>query len=204
PFEAAATPLVDVGDRDVDEEQDHHDQAEDPERVEVHRPGHQEDDLDVEDDEQHRRQVVLDREPTAAHGLRSGVDAALVGLEFGAVVALGPGDRSDDHRDDHEGGADTAEYEDGGVQLHRLAAPSGLYAKEVHVLPFSRDGSPEWSHAAGAILDRPLISRSIASPWLGSVRLASILRVKRIRRGRGSPYLVAYFMNAGLPIIFTK
>src|SRR5690606_8224097 len=40
PFEAAAAPFVGVGDRDVDEEQDHHDQAEDPERVEVHRPGH--------------------------------------------------------------------------------------------------------------------------------------------------------------------
>ena len=48
---------------------EHHlDQPEDPEPVEGDGPRVQEDDLDVEEDEQHRRQVVLHREPAAARG----------------------------------------------------------------------------------------------------------------------------------------
>ena len=66
-----------------------------PSAVEGHRPRVQEDDLDVEDDEEHRGQVELDREPAAADRLRRRLDAALVRLELGPVVAL----RADERRD---------------------------------------------------------------------------------------------------------
>ena len=65
-----------------------------PERVEGHRPRVQEDDLDVEDDEEHRGQVELDREPAAADRLRGGLDAALVGVELGPVVPARPDERA--------------------------------------------------------------------------------------------------------------
>lgn len=58
--------------------------------------------------------------------------------------------------------------------------------------------------AFGATFDRPLMMRSIASPPVGSVRLASIFRVNFIRIGCVRPRCVAIFMTFGLPIIFTK
>lgn len=58
--------------------------------------------------------------------------------------------------------------------------------------------------ALGATLLRPLMTRSMASPPRGSVRLASILRVKRINSGWERPRSVASFMTFGLPISFTK
>src|SRR5690606_18646756 len=91
--------------------------------VEVHGPRVEEDDLDVEDDEEHRRQVVLDGEPAAAGRLRGRLDAAFVGLQFRPVVPLGAGDAADDHRYDDERGAVRAEYEYGRVQLHRGSFP---------------------------------------------------------------------------------
>ena len=57
-----------------------------PSALDVHGPRVEEDDLDVEDDEQHRGQVELDREPAAAERLRRRLDAALVGVELGPVV----------------------------------------------------------------------------------------------------------------------
>src|SRR5699024_4706490 len=54
PTQPPAPPLVGVGHRHVDDEQPHRRQPEVTERIEVHRPRVEEDDLDVEDDEQHR------------------------------------------------------------------------------------------------------------------------------------------------------
>src|SRR5687767_9670913 len=48
PLQAAAPPDVGVRDEDREDEQRHLDQTEQPERLEAHRPGVQEDDLDVE------------------------------------------------------------------------------------------------------------------------------------------------------------
>src|SRR5690606_593030 len=89
PLEPATAPLVDEGHRDEEEERHHRDDAEHPELAEVDRPGIHEHDLDVEDDEGHGHEVVLDREPTAADRVRGRVDSALVRLELGPVVALG-------------------------------------------------------------------------------------------------------------------
>src|SRR3954447_12536220 len=69
PLEPAAAPDVGVGDEDGHDEYGHLDQAEDPERVVGDRPRVEKDDLDVENDEQHRGQVVLHRETAAGERL---------------------------------------------------------------------------------------------------------------------------------------
>src|SRR5215471_31769 len=88
PIQAAAPPYVGVRDKHGDDEDDHLDEAERPQLVEGHRPGIKEDDLDVEDDEQHRGQVVLDRDLAAAQRDRGWLDAALVCVQLGLVPAL--------------------------------------------------------------------------------------------------------------------
>src|SRR4051812_25451274 len=106
PLESAAPPHVGVDDEDGEDEHDHLDEAEHAELVEGHRPRVEEDDLDVEDDEEHRRQVVLHRELVALERLRCRLDAALVRRDLGAVVALRPRQRAGDHREDREAGAE--------------------------------------------------------------------------------------------------
>src|SRR3954463_818051 len=69
PLQPAAPPHVRVGDEDGGDEDDHLDQPEDAEPVVGDGPRVEEDDLDVEDDEEHRRQVVLHREPAAGEWL---------------------------------------------------------------------------------------------------------------------------------------
>src|SRR3954447_1941885 len=69
PLEPAAPPDVGVRDEHRDDENDHLDQSEDAQPVVGDGPRVEEDDLDVEDDEEHRRQVVLDRETTASERL---------------------------------------------------------------------------------------------------------------------------------------
>src|SRR5213080_3400425 len=55
PVESATPPDVGVRDEHRADEQQHLDEPEQAQRVERHRPRVQEDDLDIEDDEQHRR-----------------------------------------------------------------------------------------------------------------------------------------------------
>src|SRR5262245_9028440 len=83
PVQSAAAPHVGVHDQHGADEQQHLDEAEEPERVEVNRPRVEEDDLDIEDDEQHRHEEEPDGEPSAADRLGRRLDAALVRLEFG-------------------------------------------------------------------------------------------------------------------------
>src|SRR5690606_37602870 len=66
PVQSAATPFVDVGECDVDEEEHDGGHTEPGQLVEVDGPRHEEHDLDVEDDEGHRDGVVLHREAAAA------------------------------------------------------------------------------------------------------------------------------------------
>src|SRR3954463_13685668 len=61
PLQSAAAPDVGVGDEHGCDEQDHLDEPEQPQLGERDGPRVEEDDLDVEDDEEHRRQVELDR-----------------------------------------------------------------------------------------------------------------------------------------------
>src|SRR5437762_9826458 len=62
PLERALAPDVGEAERQHEHEDRHLDEAEHPERAEGHRPGIEEDHLDVEDDEEDRGQVELDRE----------------------------------------------------------------------------------------------------------------------------------------------
>ena len=48
------------------------------------------------------------------------------------------------------------------------------------------------------------MTRSMASPPVGSVRFASIFRAKRISTGWDRPRSVATFITLGLPMSFTK
>ncbi len=70
--------------------------------VEGDSPGVEEDDLDVEDDEEHRRQVVLHGEPAAGERLVHRLDAALVRVELRAVVAARADVRRSGHREQRE------------------------------------------------------------------------------------------------------
>src|SRR3569833_3375123 len=88
PLQTTATPDIGVRDEDGDDEEHHFDETEHPEVVEGDRQRIEENDLDVENDEKHRRQVVLHREPPAADGLRKQHNAAFVRLEPSAVPAF--------------------------------------------------------------------------------------------------------------------
>src|SRR5215472_5315999 len=76
PVQPAATPDVRVRDEDGEDEQDHLDEREDAQASQQavirNRPRGQENDLDIEDNEQHRGQIELDRETETAdrHGGR--------------------------------------------------------------------------------------------------------------------------------------
>src|SRR5437764_124906 len=134
PLESAATPDIGVDDEHREDEQDHLDQTEHAELVERDRPRVEEDDLDVEDDEQHRRQVVLHRELVTAERLRRRLDAALIGLELRPVEPLRPGQRSGDHGEDGETGAENKKDEDGDHVVFLLCvtwAPTGAGRRSV-------------------------------------------------------------------------
>src|SRR5512144_2957677 len=99
PFERAAPPQVRER-RDEDDGEDHRlDVPGPPELARRHRPGEQEDGLEVEDDEEHGDEVELDREPHPGGSL--GNDAGFVRLAGGALrVALPQQVRDADHRGD--------------------------------------------------------------------------------------------------------
>src|SRR3954471_6799483 len=119
PFQAAAPPYVRVRDEDGEHEEQHLHEPENTQGVEGDGPGVEEDDLDVEDDEEHRRQVVLDGEAPAA-GRRGGrLDPALVGLELGPVVPLRTDQRGHDHGEDRKACPEGSQYEDGRISVHR-------------------------------------------------------------------------------------
>src|SRR3954469_5474068 len=119
PFQAAAPPYVRVRDEDGEHEEQHLHEPENTQGVEGDGPGVEEDDLDVEDDEEHRRQVVLDGEAPAA-GRRGGrLDPALVGFEPGAVVPLRTDQRGHDHGEDRKACPEGSQYEDGRIRVHR-------------------------------------------------------------------------------------
>src|SRR4051794_9006062 len=112
PVESAATPHIGVDDEDGEDEQEHLDEAEHAELVEGDGPRVEEDDLDVEDDEQHRRQVVLHRELVSAERLRRRLDPALVGLELRPVESLRTGQRAGNGGEHGEAGRKHEKDED--------------------------------------------------------------------------------------------
>src|SRR5205807_1710197 len=125
PLERALPPHVHVRDDEDDDEEQELDESEPGEGVQDDRERIQEDDLDVEDDEEHRRQVEADREALLAR--RPGGDA---GLERdrpradAAVWAGRQGERREDHRSGNQQSECSVDQERQPVVEHRFL-PSG-------------------------------------------------------------------------------
>src|SRR5690625_4880190 len=102
PVQTSTAPLVDEGHADQHQEAQHREETENAQLIKVHRPRVQEDDLDVEDDERHRRQVVLDRETPTVCRTRGGLNTALIGVQPGAVVPLGADAFGEDRKQEDE------------------------------------------------------------------------------------------------------
>src|SRR5690606_1595109 len=94
PLKGAAPPLVGERHGDDGDESERGDEAEGGQLTEGDGPRHEEDDLDVEDDEGHGHEVVLDGEAAGARGARGGLHTALVVRDLDPVSALGPDDRA--------------------------------------------------------------------------------------------------------------
>src|SRR6516162_3423128 len=80
PYEAALLPDVGVADGEHDDEDDHLEQTEPPQRAQLHRPRIERCGFDVKDDEQHRNKVETYRKTAGNRGRR--LDAAFVGFGF--------------------------------------------------------------------------------------------------------------------------
>src|SRR5690242_10573777 len=118
PIQSAATPDVGIGDEDGDHEQEHLDQSEPAERIKRHGERVEKDDLDVEDDEQHRDDEVAHRDPATADRHRTRLDARLVAIEFGPVVATRAGERRDADAEHGEPSGQGAEDENRRIGVH--------------------------------------------------------------------------------------
>src|SRR5665811_562962 len=118
-------PLLDRVDECLDQgehEEDDGDDAADPERLAVDRPGEDEDCFDVEDDEEQAEDVV-------AHvGLRPAgpdrVDTALVCHLLGRGGVVRPDERGDSEYGENQDDADRGEYAHRDVVLEVLGHPS--------------------------------------------------------------------------------
>src|SRR5256885_9144732 len=87
PLQRALFPDPDVANHQ-DGEKDHHlDKAEEPERLELHRPGEQEDGLDIEDNEQDGDDIKPHRVAAARRAFR--INAAFVRHQLGLRRMIG-------------------------------------------------------------------------------------------------------------------
>src|SRR4051812_37403425 len=120
PLKGAFLPgIVVAHDQDEDEHQ-HLDQAEEQQLVEDDGPRKHEDGLDVEDDEQHRHEVVPDAVPLACPGDR--LDAALVRLELHLVVFFRADEPGNHKREKREAGGNDDENGDRNVRRRHWEA----------------------------------------------------------------------------------
>src|SRR6267378_7321205 len=88
PFEGSLLPLVDEAHHEDAEEDQHRDVAEPADVLQHDRPREEEGDLEVEEDEEDRHEVVAHVELHAR--ILEGLEAALVGRELLAVGVLDP------------------------------------------------------------------------------------------------------------------
>src|SRR5215211_5945408 len=153
PLECPLPPNVDVRDAEDHQEEEELEEAEPPELVEDHCQRIQEDDLDVEEDEQHRREVEADRE---ASRLRSAArDARLEGDRARAPPLprpLGEHERHRDHRrrnQEREGSVDEKRQP---VLEHVLTSPITSRSRgDASRSRYRREaGRKPFSHARGA------------------------------------------------------
>src|SRR5664279_934911 len=216
PVQPAAAPHIGVRDEHSDDEDDDLDQPEQAERPIGHGVRVKEDDLDVEDDEQHRRQEVLDRESVWTERLRRRFDAALVEVHLRLVVAARPGKRGDHHGKRGEPERQQEQQQD--RQIRREHVERSPFSRWVlagvgaDVVAQVSPGDIGWIRGlacraylnAGVNRVRTWIARSDRSPSWGSLRLASSLSTKRIRAGCGRPWRVQARITSGRPMSFTN
>src|SRR5437667_11440791 len=94
PFQRPFLPLVDESYRQHGEEDDHRPEAESPDPAEGNRPGEQEGDLEVEDDEQDRNEIETDVEAPAS--VVECLEPALIGRQLLRIGLLaGEKERAD-------------------------------------------------------------------------------------------------------------
>src|SRR6188768_3036122 len=86
PLESAATPFIEERNRDEQQEGHNRDEAKEAESLVGDRPRVKKNDLDIEDDEGHGDQVVLDRNPAATRRARRGLKSRFVTVQLGGVV----------------------------------------------------------------------------------------------------------------------
>src|SRR5699024_6056765 len=96
PFQTSSTPHIAVGDEDRHDENAHLDETEPAKKVEFNRERIQENDLDVEDDEQHRDDEIPHRDASAALGHGTGLDAGFIAVQLGPVIPARPDQRRND------------------------------------------------------------------------------------------------------------
>ena len=99
-------------------------EAEQPDLVEHDRPGKQERDFEVEQDEQDGDEVIAHVELHAR--VLEGLEAAFVGGKFFAVPAVRPEQRAGDDRPDADGEADEDEHQNREVIFEHGSLDSGV------------------------------------------------------------------------------
>jgi hypothetical protein len=178
PFQSALLPHVHERDEDQPDEHDHFDQPEQSERAKRDGPRVEEDRFDVEDDEQHRHHVELDREPG---GLRQAdrLHPRLVGRHLDRIWPVRSEQRRKAQRQDGEPSGQNRENDD-------------------------RNETVGHRQPLGAMETSACISLSFFPPLLPSVRFAMNRSANSIALRRGKPYLTARCMNRGWPIIRTQ
>src|SRR5258708_1084227 len=144
PFEGSLLPLVDEAHHEDAEEDQHRDEAEPADVLQHDRPGEEEGDLEVEEDEEDRNQVVAHVELHAR--VLEGLEAALVGGELLAVGVVRPREPGEaaahDDRPDTDRGADGEEQKDRkivgeqcGIQLNQVVPSKRLELLRLSALP---------------------------------------------------------------------
>src|SRR5262249_32033514 len=118
PVERALLQQIEVAHEQDEDEEQHLDQAVQPELAERHGPRVEEHRLDVEEDEEHRDQIELDREAGARVADR--LDAALIRSELGRVLPPRHDERGHADRAGGEQQRHREEHQHRQVRSHRL------------------------------------------------------------------------------------
>jgi hypothetical protein len=127
PLQRALFPDPDVADHQNDEKDEHLDQSEQAEQLELHRPGKKENHLDVEDDEQNSDDVEADG--VASTGLAHGRDSALIRHQLRRMRIIRTHQLGQKQRQGNDGQDQQDEDEDGDVILwHALVLGCGSSA----------------------------------------------------------------------------
>src|SRR5579863_565055 len=121
PLQRTFAPDPDVANDQNDQEDQHLDQAEHAQRLELDRPGKKKDGLDVEDHKQNRNDVVAHR--IASAGAVYWIDAALIGHELGLARIVGTHQLGQQQRHRQQGSHQRDKDKDRNVVLRHRPNP---------------------------------------------------------------------------------